>query len=308
MTVPLLRSRSIDARRAESVLGLIAGLVYFAFSAAFLVALSVAPFVALFAAHPVSAESALDEEEAPRNMLRGFSPYLSTGPYTTIQRVRASISTDFGVNERTANTLTNLGWMIEAGVQSPRFEDLPGKPRFGVAGGILIPMNTTSTIGSSVAIITGRFNDSLKEETKLGVDYKNSYRVGFGVEFLLDMLPVELKLTPGFDYLYLDSRYIGQAESVRSFISEADPIIRDASAKVNLVQHFVGPSFQIASEPVEAFGLQADLFIKGALLFDVAGTRRFRTTRNDENRRASFNWEASSTAGYFSAGFRILLP
>ena len=77
---------------------------------------------------------------------------------------------------------------------------------------------------------------------------------------------------------------------------------------MNLVQHFVGPSLRIATEPVDLFGLQADLFIRGALLFDVAGTRRFQNKRDDENRRASFNWEAASSAGLFSAGFRILLP
>ena len=240
--------------------------------------------------------------------LGGFSPYLSTGPYTTIQRVRASIDTDFGVAERKANTLTNLGWLFELGIRSPRLEELPGKPSFNVAGGILIPMNTSGTIGSSVAIIQGQFNDSLKEETKLAVDYNNSYRVGLGAEFLIEVLPVDLQITSGVSYLYLDSRYIGNAESVRSFVSEADPIIRNAEAKVNMVQHFVGPSLRIATEPVEVFGLQADLFLEGVLLFDVAGTRQTRTKRDEENRRASFNWEASTSAGMVSAGFRILLP
>lgn len=303
MIAPPSRSQLIATRRAES-----------AFVRGTLFAAIVTLSALFFAAHPVFAETERsgDREESLRkrrgSFFKGFSPYLTTGPYTTIQRVSASIDTDFGVAERSANTLTNLGWSLEAGVQSPRLNDLPGKPRFGVSAGILIPMNTTGTIGSSVEIITGTFNDSLKEETKLSVDYKNSYRAGFGVEFLVDSLPVELKFTPGLDYLYLDSRYVGEAESVRSFISEANPIIRNARSKVNLVQHFVGPSLRITTEPVELFGLRADLFIRGALLFDVAGTRRFRSLRDNENRRASFNWEAASSAGLFSAGFRILLP
>lgn len=303
MVAPPLRSQFTATRRAESAL--VRGT---------LVAAIVTLSALFFAAHPVFAETERGEavaargRDATRSLLQGFSPYLATGPYTTIQRVSASIDTDFGVAERSANTLTNLGWILEVGVQSPRFNEVPGKPRFGVSAGILIPMNTTSTIGSSVEIIKGRFNDSLKEETKLSVDYKNSYRAGFGVEFIFDSLPVELKFTPGFDYLYLDSRYVGEAESLRSFISEADPIIRNARSKVNLVQHFVGPSLRIATEPIDLFSLRADLFIQGALLFDVAGTRRFRSTRDDENRRASFNWEAASSAGFFSAGFRILLP
>ncbi len=295
MTLTFHRFRSIAARRVETVRGFILGAL-------------LAALFTLATAYPVFAESESDGEEAPRNRLHGFSPYLSTGPFTTIQRVRASISTDFGINKRSANTLTNLGWMIEAGVQSPRFEDLPGKPRFGVAAGILLPLNASSTIGSSVEIIQGQFNDKTKEETKLAVDYKNSYRVGFGVELLFDSLPVDLRFTPGLDYLYLDSRYNAEAQSDRTFVSDAPAIVRGARSKVNLVQHFVGPSLRIATEPVEAFGLKADLFIQGSLLFDVAGTRRFRTTRNAENRRASFNWEASSTAGIFTAGFRILLP
>ena len=299
---PLL-SQLIAARRAES--DLVRGT---------LVAAIVTLSTLFFAAHPVFAETerAGDRDESLRkrrgSLFKGWSPYLSTGPYTTIQRVSASIDTDFGVTERSANTLTNLGWIFEAGVQSPRLNEVPGRPRFGVSAGILIPTNTTSTIGSSVEIIKGRFNDSLKEETKLSVDYKNSYRVGFGAEFVFDLLPVEIKFTPGFDYLYLDSRYVGEAESLRSFISEADPIIRNARSKVNLVQHFVGPSLRITTEPIDIFSLRADLFIQGSLLFDVAGTRRFRSKRDDENRRASFNWEAGSSAGFFSAGFRILLP
>jgi hypothetical protein len=295
MTFPLHRFQPIAARRVETVLGFVVGAL-------------LAALFTLFTASPVFAESDLDGEEAPRNWLRGFSPYLSTGPFTTIQRVRASINTDFGISKRSANTLTNLGWMFEAGVQSPRFEDLPGKPRFGVAGGILLPLNAAGTIGSSVEIIVGQFNDQTKEETKLFVDYKNSYRAGFGVEFLFDVLPVDLRLTPGLEYLYFDSRYNAEVASTRTFVSEADPVVRSARSKVNLVQHFVGPSLRIATEPVDVFGLKADLFIQGSLLFDVAGTRRFRSQRDEQNRRSSFNWEAGSTAGIFSAGFRVLLP
>ena len=121
-------------------------------------------------------------------------------------------------------------------------------------------------------------------------------------------VPVDLQVSSGIQYLYLDSRYIGNAESERSFISEAPSIIRNAQAKANLVQHFVGPSLRVATEPVEMFGLKMDLFLEGVLLFDVAGTRESVTKRDEQNRRASFNWEASTSAGMVSAGFRILLP
>lgn len=262
-------------------------------------------FVSLLLADAALADPSRRDRES---QLDGFSPYLSTGPYTTIQRVRASIDTDFGVQERTANTLTNLGWLFELGIRSPRVEVLPGDPRFTVSGGILLPMNISGTIGSSVAIIPGTFNDSLKEETKLAVDYNNSYRTGLGIEFLIDVLPVDLQVSSAIQYLYLDSRYIGNAESERSFISEAPSIIRNAQAKANLVQHFVGPSLRIATEPVEMLGLKMDLFLEGVLLFDVAGTRESVTKRDEQNRRASFNWEASTSAGMVSAGFRILLP
>ena len=288
MTVRMLRSQSPAHRRIWRIL--------------------IAILVSFLAADMSAADSSRRDRRDQESLLGGFSPYFSTGPYTTIQRVRASIDTDFGIAERKANTLTNLGWLFELGIRSPRLEDLPGKPRFGVAGGILLPMNTSGTIGSTVTVTQGQFNDSLNDETKLVVDYSNSYRVGMGVEFLIEVLPVDLQVTPGVSYLFLDSRYKGDAESVRSFISEADPIIRAAEAKVNLVQHFVGPSLRVATEPIEVFGLQADLFLEGVLLIDVAGTRESRTTRDEETRRASFNWEAGTSAGMVSAGFRILLP
>lgn len=295
MTLLFSRFRSIAARRIEAVSSVLLGGCF-------------AAFLTLFIAYPVFAESDLDEEGSASNALYGFSPYLSTGPYTTIQRVRASINSDFGINDRSANTLTNLGWSFEVGVQSPQFEDLPGKPRFGVAGGILVPFNASGTIKSSVAIIQGTFNDSTKEELKLVVDYKNSYRAGFGAEFMFDWLPANLRITPGVEYLYLDSRYVGEVSSVRTIIGSEISFDRSARTKVNLVQHFVGPSLRVATEPIELFGLQADLYIHGSLLFDAAGTRRFRSLRDEENRRAAFNFEASTMAGYFNAGFRVLLP
>jgi hypothetical protein len=288
MTVQLLRSQPHAARRLWPILALI--------------------LVSFLAAQTGFADTSRRERRESKSSLGGFSPYFSTGPYTTIQRVRASIDTDFGVSERKANTLTNLGWLFELGVRSPRLEKLPGQPCFDLAGGFLIPMNTSSTIGSSVSITEGQFNDTLKEETKLGLDYGTSYRAGLGIEFLIEVLPVDLQITPGVQYLYLDSRYIGEVDSTRSFISEAPSITRQAQAKANLVQHFVGPSLRVATEPVELWGLQVDLFLEGALLIDVAGTRESRTTRDEENRRASFNWEAGSSAGMATAGFRILLP
>jgi hypothetical protein len=129
MTVQMPRSRSFAPRRIWPIL--------------------VWVLVSLLVTQAALAQSSRREQ---KSLLGGFSPYLSTGPYTTIQRVRASVDTDFGVSERSANTLTNLGWLFELGVRSPRVEELPGQPRFNLAGGILIPMNTSSTIGSSVTI------------------------------------------------------------------------------------------------------------------------------------------------------------
>ncbi|MFK7896553.1 MAG: hypothetical protein AB8G23_11995 [Myxococcota bacterium] len=296
MTFPFNRLRSIAARHVETIPGVIRAGVFIV-----LFTLIIVP--------TVRAEPEPDGEETPRNRLHGFSPYLTTGPFTTIQRVRASINTDFGIKDRSANTLTNLGWSFEIGVQSPRFEDLPGKPRFGIAGGILIPYNASGTIGSSVAIIQGQFNDKTKEETKLAVDYKNSYRAGIGAEFLSDPLGLNLRFTPGLEYLFLDSRYVGEVSSVRTFIGGIPEDVRRGSrAKADVVQHFFGPSLRVGTEPIEMLGVQADLFIHGSLLFDMAGTRRFRSKRDAGNRRSAFNWEASTTAGYFKAGFRILLP
>jgi hypothetical protein len=122
------------------------------------------------------------------------------------------------------------------------------------------------------------------------------------------VLPIDLQVTPGFQYLYLDSRYKGEVDSTRTFISEAPAVTRQAQAKTNLVQHFVGPSLRVSTAPVDLLGLQIDLFLEGVLLLDVDGTRETVTKRDEENRRASFNWEASTSAGMVSAGFRVLLP
>ena len=251
---------------------------------------------------------ALGEEgdESRKSLLAGFSPYVTAGPYTTIQRVEASVDTDYGPNDDAANTLTNLGWQFSIGFQTPPLTDKLGKPRLDFSGALLVPTNTSSAISSTVFAEEGTSN--LKEETKLQVDYNNSYQASLGVEFLNKRLPVDLQIMPGFRYLYLDTRYAGEAESERTFLNDRDPIIRSGASKVNLVQHFVGPSLRITTETVSIFGLDLDLFIEGTFLIDVNGTDRTREVRNEENRRTTFEWEAEETGGLVSAGLRIRLP
>lgn len=242
--------------------------------------------------------------------LGGFSPYVWTGPYTTIQSAKASIETDFGPGDRTQNTLTNLGWIFQLGVLSPEIEAIPGKPRIDVFGGLLVPTNQSSAIGSRVELITGTFLDQTREETKLQIDYSNSYRAGMSIEWAIkDVLPVDFGIAIGGQYLFLDSRWFGFAESERTFPGGSrDPIIRSAASKVNFVQHLVGPSVRIRTEAVEALGLAFDLYAEGALLLDVQGTRRTRSVRDADNRRSTFNWEAGSGTGLVSFGLRIRLP
>ena len=247
-----------------------------------------------------------DEDERRKSWLFGFSPYFTAGPYTTIQRVEASVDTDYGPSDDARNTLTNLGWMFTLGIQTPPLADGYGKPRIDLSGGLLVPTNTSSAISSSVSVTAG--TSSLKEETKLQVDYNNSYQATVGVEFLIESLPVDIQVMPGFRYLHLDTRYVGEAESERTFLSGADPIIRSGASKVNLVQHFVGPSLRVTTETVSLFGLNLDLFVEGTFLIDVNGTDKRREVRNEENRRTSFEWEAENTGGLVSAGLRILLP
>jgi hypothetical protein len=259
----------------------------------------------------VSPSGARAADETEESLLGGFSPYVWAGPYTTIQRAKASVDTDFGPQDKTANTLTNLGWLFQLGVQSPEIGIIPGSPRLDASGGLLVPTNQSSAIGSRVELITGTFLDKTREETKLSLDYNNSYRATLALEFTIeDFLPVDFSIAPGAQYLYLDSRWEGLAESERTFPGGLqDPVLRGARTKVNFVQHLFGPSLRLSTAPVDVFGMvQVDVYAEGALLFDLEGTRRTRSLRDAENRRSTFNWETGSTAGLVSLGLRIRLP
>ena len=237
----------------------------------------------------------------------GFMPYFNSGPYTTIQRVKGTISTTFGPFDSPRNTLTNMGWLFELGVSSPKIELLPGDPRLNIFGGILIPTNESSVIGSQVSI-EALGQDTLTENTKMQLEYQTSYRAGMGMEFDVEFFEVDLKLMPGVQYLYLGSRYAAQVDSTLvpgNFLLPNET--RISSAKNALAQHFLGPSLKITTEHVDVWRFRVDLYIEGSLLFDVAGTREQSRFVDTDGETSIFTWEADTTAGVFNAGLRIRL-
>jgi hypothetical protein len=240
-----------------------------------------------------------------KEYLGGFTPYFNTGPYTTIQRVKGNVATTFGPSDTPRNTLTNLGWLFELGVASPAFERVPGKPRLHAFGGILIPTNESSVIGSQATEITTAAV-RIAEDTKMALEYQTSYRAGLGLEFEFEVLDTRLTLKPAVHYLYLGSRYSGRAVS-RSFFTSGTTIELESSAKNALVQHFVGPALKITTEAVDVGPVRLDLFIEGSLLFDVAGTRQ-QSRFEGAGQATTFTWEADTAAGVFNAGLRFRIP
>jgi len=200
-----------------------------------------------------------------------------------------------------------MGWLFELGMTSPKIEPFPGDPRLNVFGGILIPTNESSVIGSQVSI-EALGQDKLTEQTKMQLEYQTSYRMGMGMEFDVEFLEVDLKLMPGVQYLYLGSRYAAQVDSTLvpgNFLLPNET--RTSSAKNALVQHFVGPSFKITTEHVDVWRFRVDLYIEGSLLFDVAGTREQSRVVDADGETTTFTWEADPIAGVFNAGLRIRL-
>ena len=238
----------------------------------------------------------------------GLTPFFNSGPYTTIQRVKGNVATTFGPSDTPRNTLTNMGWLFELGVSSPTLEALPGDPRLNVFAGVLIPTNESSVIGSRIAV-TAFGEDVVTEGTKMQLEYQTSYRAGVGLEFPLQVLGVDLRLMPGAQYLLLGSRYAAQVGSTRVFGDFTIPNeTRNSAAKNAFNQHLFGPSLKITTESVDIGAFRFDLYIEGSLLFDVAGTREQSRFVDSDGEISVFTWEASTTAGVFNAGFRILLP
>lgn len=240
-----------------------------------------------------------------RQQFGGFSPYFSSGPYTTIQRVKGRVATTYGPQDAPRNTLTNLGWLFELGVESPAFERLPGKPRLHAFGGVMIPTNESSVIGSRV-VFTTMNDDRLTEDTKMALEYQTSYRAGLGSEFEIEVLSTRIKLMPGVQYLYLGSRYTAEAES--TLVLPTGNVERRSSAKNALAQHFLGPSLKITTDHVRMGPFLFDVYIEGSLLFDIAGTREQSRFVDGDGEISTFTWEADTTSGVFNAGLRIRLP
>ena len=254
-----------------------------------------------------------------------FEPYFNSGPYTTIQRVKGDVTTSFGPSSKPRNTLTNMGWLFEIGVAAPKMNAIPGAPRLNLFAGILVPTNESSVLQSTLAKIpvipgeTPGFDEAglLAEGTKMQLEYKTSYRAGLGAEFTLPFLGVDFTLMPGVQYLYLGGRYAGQAEANFTANRFPDPEIvppevldfeRTSSAKNSHVQHLLGPSLKIGTEEVALGPFLVDLYIKGSLLFDVAGTRTQSTFVDADAQTSVYTWDAGTTAGVFNAGFRVRIP
>jgi hypothetical protein len=257
-----------------------------------------------FAASARGSARADDEEGA----LWGFSPYFDSGPYAFLQRVEGEVDTDFGPTEKAQNLLTNMGWSFQLGLRSPRLADVPGKPRLDLQGGVLLPTNPSGTISSKVDV-SSELAATLKEEVKLAVDYNTSYHASLGVEVVVDGLPVEIRITPAVRYLSLTTRLDGLVDSTRSFQGGAQAeIVRNAAVQKNLRQHLLGPSLRVATEPIELWGIEGDLYLEGDLLVDLEGMDESLDAFTEDARRASFRWEADRVAGLVRFGFRLLLP
>lgn len=310
------RSRRVDgSSRCAQELG---GRSHWLVVGVLLAVLSVAPGSGRAEVGEADDEAAESSEEAANEVrgrgsrserrvhLGGFEPYFNAGPYTTIQRVKGNLQTTFGPSDTPRNTLTNLGWLFELGVASPALQRLPGKPRLHAFGGVLIPTNESSVIGSSATEITTAAV-RVAEDTKMSLEYQTSYRAGLGAEFELEVLSTRLTLMPGVQYLYLGSRYTAGAQS-RRFFTSGTTIEVQSLAKNALVQHFFGPSLKITTEAVDVGPIRFDLYVEGSLLFDVTGTRQQSRFEGGPGQVSTFTWEAETTTGVVNAGLRLRLP
>ncbi len=290
------------------------------------VALAVACVVLLGGVASAQEREQIDDERAPARPAErrfetggtksplGFSffgimPYFDTGPYTTIQRVKGRVGTTFGVEDAPRNTLTNMGWLFELGLAFPAIDALPGDPSLNLFGGVLIPTNESSVIGSRVAITTpAGTNNRLTEQSKMQLEYQTSYRAGLGAEFEFPVMNVDIRVMPGVQYLYLGSRYGAQTASILTFSAFGrDSIMQNAAGKNALVQHFVGPSLKLGTEHIDLGPFRFDVYIEGGLLVDVAGTRRQSRAVDQVGGISTYTWEADSLAGVFNAGMRVRL-
>jgi hypothetical protein len=233
-----------------------------------------------------------------------FSGFLDIAPHVVVQKVKGSVATNFAVEADKSNILTNMTFRLGGGFKTPEFESVWGRPRPVIWAAALVPLNESSTIGTSF-IEERNLGIERLEYSKFAVEYETSALAGIGLEFVDPVFDTGISVTAGIESLHLAVRYTGTV-TVESQQGANPPIA--VSAKKHLTEHFIGPVLRIGSPTFVYEGLVIDFGLDLSVLFDVAGTRRRFPSSTDGTNSAEFTFESGSGVVQIGTGFQVRWP
>lgn len=256
-----------------------------------------------------AAQSAQAEGEKVENArFGGWSAAFEIGPHVIVQRARGSLDTNFDYSRRKANNLSSLNMRLGAEILAPELGSPSVRFRPVVYGGLLLPLNESSTVGAELIQSTLQ-TFQLTEEAKFSVEYQVSGLVGLGVEFRVPVLDSEITIRPAIESLHLSTRYAGLGGTVEDpFAPNLPTIEHEVRGQKEIMQHFVGPSLRVGSPDFHFRGVILDFHLGASLVFDVAGTRKKFRVVEPSGDRADFNFETGTGAAQVGLGLRIRVP
>jgi hypothetical protein len=247
---------------------------------------------------------AQDETPAP-----GFSGFVEASPHVVVQRARGSGASSFDTDGRKSNIVTNMTFRLGGGVKSPAIESLWGRPRVVAYGGVLLPLNESSTIGTQfIETSVAQSGQELIEFSKFSIEYQTSGLAGVGLEFTVPVFDAEITVRPSVESLHLVSRYVGELFFQRTFILGGSDPPQEVRVKKLITQHFLGPSLRIGSSTFRYKSVSLDLFLDTSLLLDVAGTNERVRDNRPNGDSGVFTFETGSGLVQVGAGFQVRWP
>lgn len=239
----------------------------------------------------------------------GFSGFIEAAPHVVVQRARGGGDSNFGESNRKSNIMTNMTFRLGGGFKSPALESVWGRPRVVVFGGVLLPLNESSTIGTEfVETSVPQSGVELIEFSKFTIEYQTSGAAGLGLEFTVPVFDSEITVRPAVESLHMVSRYVGELFFQRTFIAGEPDDPREVRVKEEIIQHFLGPSLRIGTPTFRFKGVSFDFFLDTSLLLDVAGTRREVRDSRPNGDTGKFNFETGSGLVQVGTGLQIRWP
>jgi len=234
-----------------------------------------------------------------------FAGFLEAAPHVVVQRGRGSLGSNFDFSARKSNILTNMTFKLGGGVKAPALDRILGRPRPVVYGGVLLPLNESSTIGTSL-IETSTPGFEQVEFSKFAIEYQTSGLTGIGLEFEIPILDTAISLTPSLQSLHLVTRYAGQASlQINGLGFNESHVVK---GKKKITQHFLGPAVRLAAPRVVIRGFAIDFFLESSLLVDVAGTRKEFVVIGENGDRGEFTFEGGGGVVQVASGLTIRWP